>query len=121
MIFDLTETRVYHELKGWTKPVIFQKLEPIQWKRDDLDGFTMKDLLTNGLVGHLWTADIHVSSKMPAPKFDVPEFEFDIEKEEVLVPGYEPKLEVKIYPIKPSLLTTPRRFNPEGIRQRFCD
>jgi len=35
------------------------------WGKDVYDEATQREVLTTGLFGHLWTADIHVSSRMP--------------------------------------------------------
>jgi hypothetical protein len=35
------------------------------WGQTVFDQATLKDVLTTGLFGHLWTADIHVSSRVP--------------------------------------------------------
>jgi len=54
---DLVTTKVVCHAQQYASIRIFGK--------DFYDEATTREILTSGLFGHLWTADIHVSSRMP--------------------------------------------------------
>lgn len=62
--FSLVE---YHDLvisKIVVNPLQYADIR--LWGRDVFDEATRRDVLMSGLFGHIWTADIHVSHRVPA-------------------------------------------------------
>jgi hypothetical protein len=55
---DLVATKIVLHANQYASIRVFGK--------DFYDEATTREILTSGLFGHLWTSDIHVSSKMDA-------------------------------------------------------
>ena len=43
---------------------LFTKSPFHQFETEYIDGATMREILSKGLIGHIWTADIHISNCM---------------------------------------------------------
>lgn len=67
------------------------------WGKTVYDEATTKEVLTTGLFGHIWTADIHVSSRMPTTEVYVlapPEYvgAMPIRQDITVLPADEPRV-----------------------------
>lgn len=52
-----------------TRPIIDKKWDSIRkWASETFTEASAKEILETGLYGHLWTADIHVSSRLENEK-----------------------------------------------------
>ena len=86
---DLVSAKIVMHANAYAQVRIFGK-------NGGFDEATVREVLTTGLYGHLWTADIHVSSRMPYNKVPVvasPDCvgAFPIRQDITVLPADDPK------------------------------